>query len=90
MNRRFFFQCILIFILTLISDIIAAVHIIALVDSAMFLSVVTIILAHYLSSVGYASFADEKGLIKRFWITTASAVGAAIGTIIVILWFPKH
>lgn len=66
-------------------DILWAWHIRALVRNALVMAVSTVVLINYLGFVGHLWFVESPQFSKRFLITTAAALGAAVGTSIVLL-----
>ena len=82
----FFWQCILIFLLSIVADVVVAVHVLSLVKSSVFLCVSTVVLSYYLRFLSELWFVQYQELSRRLWITTASALGAGLGSLIVVLY----
>lgn len=77
-------QCIIVFFLSLVIDVLAGWHIRSLVANDLSVAVATIIATYYLGMFGQSLFVDHKSFAKRMWVTTAMAFGAAAGTTIVL------
>lgn len=82
--NRLWLQCLLVFLLAVVADIVAALHVKALVTDRFTLSVATIVLGHYLAFFWHSWFVDYKEVSKRLAITSATAFGAGVGTAIVM------
>ena len=82
----FFAQCVLVFILAFLIDVIAALHLRAFIEHSVTLAVVTVIGVHYLGYFQHAWFIDYPRTSQRLAITTASAFGAGAGSAVVICY----
>lgn len=87
MSKKFLYQCFVVLVLALAYDWVAAIHIKKLIDNSFVWSVSTILAMHYLAFLGHVWFVEAQNNTQRFLITTAGAIGAAIGTILVISFF---
>ena len=83
--RDFRVQCLVVFVLSLIADIVGALHIRTLVSSEISLAVLTIVALQFLNFWSQAAFIDHKELSKRLWITASVALGCGVGTAIIML-----
>jgi hypothetical protein len=79
-------QCVAVFFLALAMDIIGAVHIRALIDNRMSLAVITVIVLHVIGFWEHNWFIKHEEM-ARWAITWAAALGAGLGTVVVIMWF---
>lgn len=79
-----FRQCFVLFVLGFVVDLIQTVHIQACAKRQMFLSVSTIIAIYMVGFWGHKWFVDHKSEWSRWWITVAGALGAGLGTAVVI------
>ena len=83
--RQLVAQCVAVFILALLTDVIACVHIRTLVNDHLIVSSATIFILHILGFWSLAWFVDHKESHPRWWITIPGGLGAALGTATVIL-----
>lgn len=81
-----FRQCVVLCLLGFFIDLLQTVHIQACAGKQLFLSVSTIIAIYMVGFWGHAWFNDAQDDSQRWWITVAGALGAGIGTGVVI-WF---
>ncbi len=85
MRHKFFWQCAAVALLAFISDIVAAVHIRAFIAGNVAVSVGSIMLAHYLAFCAQAWFIEHHKTSQRLCITTAAAIGAGVGSAVILL-----
>ena len=86
MCYRFCWQLVLVFVLALVGDVIAGVHVKSLVDNQLALAMFTVVLLNYTCLFGHVAFIDTKDWRKRVGFATAMALGEAVGTVIVVTW----
>lgn len=79
-------QCVVVFILGLVVDLLQTVHIQACSDRSVVKATSTIVLIYLVGCVGHAWFVDHKDSWSRWSITWAGALGAGVGTALVIIW----
>lgn len=69
----------------LVSDVMAAIHIRALVNGPVGVAIVSVAALHFLGFLPAAWFADRKDTKQRLFLTAAAAAGAATGTAVVMI-----
>lgn len=79
-------RCLITFVLSLLSDVVAAIHLRTLVHDRMTLAVLSIAVLQYVNLFAWAFFADDKSWWARLWLTTATASASGLGTFLVITW----
>lgn len=79
-----FKQCLVLFALGFVVDLIQTVHIQACAQRQMMLSVTTIVGIYIVGYWGHQWFVEHKTSWSRWWITVAGALGAGLGTAAVI------
>lgn len=79
-------QCLILFGLGFLTDLIQTIHIQACAEKRMFLSVSTIVAIYLIGFLSHQWFVEHKGKWNRWWITVAGALGAGLGTGAVIAW----
>lgn len=79
-------RCLIAFVLSLLSDVVAAIHLRTLVQDRTVLAVLSIAVLQYVNLFGWAFFADDKCWWARLWLTTATATASGLGTYLVIVW----
>lgn len=85
-KHLFIYKLLTVVVLSAIIDVVAALHIKTLVENKIVIATLTIVATHYLGFFGSLWFIEEKQFVKRLLLTTACAIGAGLGTIMVILW----
>ncbi len=83
---RLFKQCVAVFFLGLVVDLVQTVHIQACSARQMFLAVTSVIGIYLVGFFGHQWFVEHKATSARWWITVAGALGAGLGTAVVIAW----
>lgn len=81
---KLFQQCLMVFFLGFLVDLIQTVHIQACAQRQMVLSVTTIIGIYLVGFWSHQWFVEHKASWARWWITVAGALGAGLGTAAVI------
>lgn len=76
----------IVYLAFLLYDVVAAVHIRALVNGPMPTAIATVAVMQVLSLLPIAWLADKKELRQRIGLALAAASGAATGTAIVMTW----
>jgi hypothetical protein len=82
---RFGWKCVAVGAFAAAVDVLWSVHLRALCASALLLSVSTVVAIQYMAFFGHLWFVECPEFSKRFAITTAGALGAGLGTAIVLL-----
>lgn len=79
-----FRQCVVLFLLGFLADVVQTLHIQACANKQMFLSVLTIVAIYLVGFFAHKWFIEHKTTWARWWITVAGALGAGVGTGLVI------
>lgn len=86
MKDKFRLKCLIVLTFACIADVLAGVHIRGLVENKLTLAVLTVIAIQYFGFLANCWFIDETSISRRFWLTTSYALGAALGTVFVVLY----
>ena len=84
--RRLPLQCATLFVLAFIADAIACVHVKTLVENQVVFASGTVLALHYLGFFNLHWFTEQKDPLKRFFLTTSTGLGAALGSAVVCLF----
>ena len=85
--KNFTLKCLTVFVGAMIGDIIIALYVKSIIDNSTILAVLSVVVLTYLTFLGTFFFTEESTNKRKLAITTASAFGAGIGTLIVMLAF---
>ena len=77
-------QVLVVGLLAFISDVVACLHIKTLVANATVLAVSTVMFLHLAHFPSSHWFINNESAASRFYLTVAGAVGAGLGTLVVI------
>lgn len=83
-SMSLFRQCAIVLLLGIANDWLMTWHIQACAKRQMFASVATIVAICLLGYMWHKWFVERKDSWGRWWITVAGAIGAGLGTAIVI------
>lgn len=79
-------QCVIVFVLGFMIDLVQTLHINACSDRKVVLGSVTVIGIYLLGFLAHHWFTENKSSWRRWWITVAGALGAGLGTALVLLY----
>lgn len=77
-------RLLLVFLATLLLDLMMSVHLLTLTQNRMALAATTGAMLYFLSFFNQHLFIEEKTLKRRLMITAAEALGAACGTVLIL------
>lgn len=78
-------QCLLVFCLAIVVDVISSIHTCSLVAGNAWMATSTVVASWYLMMFNLGQYADTHTKAKRLWIVTAIALGAGVGSALVVL-----